>query len=70
MKEFKYYSRKAEMAGNEHSLSETFAQQLDEFNQRFEQLPESYNLFFGWRVNGFACTRCMSGLTHSWCALR
>ena len=41
------YPRKAEMAGNEHSLGETFARQLDEFNQRFEQRPGCYKLFFG-----------------------
>ena len=33
------YPRKAEMAGNEGSLDETFARQLDEFNQRLEQRP-------------------------------
>jgi DNA repair exonuclease SbcCD nuclease subunit len=41
------YPRKAEMAGNEHSLGEAFARQLDEFNRRFEQRPGSYKLFFG-----------------------
>jgi exonuclease SbcD len=41
------YPRKAEMAGNEHSLGETFARQLDEFNQRFAQRPGNYKLFFG-----------------------
>jgi exonuclease SbcD len=41
------YPRKADIAGNERSLGETFAQQLDEFNQRFEQRPGSYKLFFG-----------------------
>ena len=41
------YPRKAVMAGNEHSLGEAFAQQLDEFNQRFEQRPGCYKLFFG-----------------------
>ena len=41
------YPRKAEMAGNEHSLGEAFARQLDEFNQRFEQRHGCYNLFFG-----------------------
>jgi DNA repair exonuclease SbcCD nuclease subunit len=35
------------MTGNEHSLAETFAQQLDEFNQRFDQRPGCYKLFFG-----------------------
>jgi DNA repair exonuclease SbcCD nuclease subunit len=41
------YPRKAEMAGNEHSLGETFARQLDEFNQRFEERLGCYKLFFG-----------------------
>ena len=41
------YPRKSEMAGNEHSLGETFAKQLDEFNQRFEQRPGCYKCFFG-----------------------
>jgi DNA repair exonuclease SbcCD nuclease subunit len=41
------YPRKAEMAGNEHGLGETFAWQLDEFSRRFEQRPGSYKLFFG-----------------------
>ena len=41
------YPRKAEMSGNEHSLGEAFAQQLAEFNRRFDQRPECYKLFFG-----------------------
>jgi DNA repair exonuclease SbcCD nuclease subunit len=41
------YPRKAEMAGNEHSLCEAFTRQLDEFNQRFEQRAGCYRLFFG-----------------------
>jgi hypothetical protein len=41
------YPRKAEMAGNEHSLGEAFARQLGEFNRRFEQRPGCYKLFFG-----------------------
>jgi DNA repair exonuclease SbcCD nuclease subunit len=41
------YPRKADMAGIEHSLGETFAQQLDEFNRRIEQRPGCYKLFFG-----------------------
>ena len=41
------YPRKAVMAGTEHSLGETFARQLDEFNRRFEQRPGCYKLFFG-----------------------
>jgi|SRR5271157_3010260 len=53
------YPRKAEMAGNEHSLGETFARQLDEFNRRFEQLPGSYKLFFG--HFGVAGARVSSG---------
>jgi DNA repair exonuclease SbcCD nuclease subunit len=42
------YPRKSEVAGNEHNLGETFAQQLDEFNRRFEQRPVCYKLFFGY----------------------
>ncbi|MGD1156997.1 MAG: metallophosphoesterase [Terriglobia bacterium] len=53
------YPRKAEMAGNEHSLGETFARQLDEFNQRFEQRPGCYKLFFG--HFGVAGARVSSG---------
>jgi DNA repair exonuclease SbcCD nuclease subunit len=41
------YPHKAEMAGNEQNLGETFARQLDEFNRRFEQRPGCYKLFFG-----------------------
>jgi hypothetical protein len=41
------YPRKAVMAGNEHSLGEAFARQLEEFNRRFEQRPGCYKLFFG-----------------------
>jgi exonuclease SbcD len=41
------YPRKAEMVGNEPSLGETFARQLDEFNWRFEERPGCYKLFFG-----------------------
>jgi DNA repair exonuclease SbcCD nuclease subunit len=47
------------MAGNEHSLGEAFAQQLDEFNQRFEQRPGCYKLFFG--HFGVAGARVSSG---------
>jgi len=47
------------MASNEHSLGETFAQQLDEFNQRFEQRPGGYKLFFG--HFGVAGARVSSG---------
>ena len=53
------YPRKAEMAGNEHSLGEAFAHQLDEFNQRFEQRHGSYKLFFG--HFGVAGARVSSG---------
>jgi DNA repair exonuclease SbcCD nuclease subunit len=53
------YPRKAEMAGNEHSLGETFARQLDEFNHRFEQQPGRYKLFFG--HFGVAGARVSSG---------
>jgi DNA repair exonuclease SbcCD nuclease subunit len=53
------YPRKAEMAGNEHSLGEAFAQQLDEFNRRFEQRPGCHKLFFG--HFGVAGARVSSG---------
>jgi DNA repair exonuclease SbcCD nuclease subunit len=53
------YPRKAEMASNEHSLGEAFARQLDEFNQRFEQRPGCYRLFFG--HFGVAGARVSSG---------
>jgi len=53
------YPRKAVMAGNEDSLGETFARQLDEFNQRFQQRPGSYKLFFG--HFGVAGARVSSG---------
>jgi DNA repair exonuclease SbcCD nuclease subunit len=53
------YPRKAEMAGNEHSLGEAFARQLGEFNQHFEQRPGSYKLFFG--HFGVAGARVSSG---------
>src|ERR1019366_5362734 len=53
------YPRKGETGGNEHSLGENFARQLDEFNQRFEQRPECYNLFFG--HFGVAGARVSSG---------
>jgi len=41
------YPRKAALAGNDHNLAEAFAEQLDEFNHRFEQRPGLYKLFFG-----------------------
>ena len=47
------------MAGNEHSLGEIFAQQLDEFNRLFEQRPGCYKLFFG--HFGVAGARVSSG---------
>jgi DNA repair exonuclease SbcCD nuclease subunit len=53
------YPRKAEMAGNECSLGETFARQLGEFNQWFEQRPGCYKLFFG--HFGVAGARVSSG---------
>ena len=53
------YPRKAVMAGNEYSLGEAFARQLDEFNRRFEQRPECYKLFFG--HFGVAGARVSSG---------
>ena len=53
------YPRKAELAGNEQSLGEAFARQLDEFNHRFEQRPGSYKLFFG--HFGVAGARVSSG---------
>jgi len=53
------YPRKAVMVGNEHNLSETFAQQLDEFNRGFEQRPGCYKLFFG--HFGVAGARVSSG---------
>jgi DNA repair exonuclease SbcCD nuclease subunit len=53
------YPRKAVMAGNEDSLGEAFAQQLDEFNRRFEQRPGCYKLFFG--HFGVAGARVSSG---------
>ena len=53
------YPRKAEMADNGNSLGETFARTLDEFNQRFEQRPGCYKLFFG--HFGVAGARVSSG---------
>ena len=53
------YPRKAEMAGDEHSLGEAFARQLDEFNQLFDQRPGCYKLFFG--HFGVAGARVSSG---------
>jgi exonuclease SbcD len=53
------YPRKAAMAGDDQNLREAFAQQLDEFNQRFVQRPGSYKLFFG--HFGVAGARVSSG---------
>ena len=43
------YPRKAEFAGTaeEGGLAQAFAEQLQEFNERFEQRPDSYRLCFG-----------------------
>jgi exonuclease SbcD len=51
--------RKAMMVGNDHSLAETLARQLDEFNRRFEDRPGCYKLFFG--HFGVAGARVSSG---------
>jgi DNA repair exonuclease SbcCD nuclease subunit len=53
------YPRKAAMAADDQNLREAFARQLDEFNQRFEQRPGSYKLFFG--HFGVAGARVSSG---------
>jgi DNA repair exonuclease SbcCD nuclease subunit len=53
------YPRKAEMIGDEQNLHDSFARQLDEFNQRFEQQPGCYKLFFG--HFGVAGARVSSG---------
>ena len=53
------YPRKAGMVGDEQNLHGTFALQLDEFNQRFEQRPGCYKLFFG--HFGVAGARVSSG---------
>jgi DNA repair exonuclease SbcCD nuclease subunit len=53
------YPRKAEMVGNEQSLGEAFARQLDEFNRRFEERAGRYRLFFG--HFGVAGARVSSG---------
>jgi DNA repair exonuclease SbcCD nuclease subunit len=53
------YPRKAEMTGNEHSLGEIFARQLDEFNRHFEQRLACHKLFFG--HFGVAGARVSSG---------
>jgi exonuclease SbcD len=53
------YPRKAAMAGDDQNLHEAFARQVDEFNQRFEQRPGCYKLFFG--HFGVAGARVSSG---------
>jgi exonuclease SbcD len=53
------YPRKAATVSNEHSLGEAFARQLEEFNQRFDQWPGCYKLFFG--HFGVAGARVSSG---------
>jgi DNA repair exonuclease SbcCD nuclease subunit len=53
------YPRKAEPAASEQNLYEAFARQLDEFNQRFEQCPGQFRLFFG--HFGVAGARVSSG---------
>jgi DNA repair exonuclease SbcCD nuclease subunit len=41
------YPRKPEMAANQQNLGEAFAAHFAEFNQRFNERPRSYKLFFG-----------------------
>ena len=41
------YPRKAEMAGSDRNAGQVFTSKLAEFNERFEERPESYKLFFG-----------------------
>jgi DNA repair exonuclease SbcCD nuclease subunit len=53
------HPRKAEMVGDEQNLHNSFAQQLDEFNRRFEPHPGCYKLFFG--HFGVAGARVSSG---------
>jgi DNA repair exonuclease SbcCD nuclease subunit len=53
------YPRKAASAGDDQDLREDFAQQLGEFNQRFEQRPGLDKLFFG--HFGVAGARVSSG---------
>ena len=53
------YPRKAEMVGDGQNLGEAFARQLGEFNQRVEQGPGRYQLFFG--HFGVAGVRVSSG---------
>jgi DNA repair exonuclease SbcCD nuclease subunit len=53
------YPRKAALAPDDQGLSEGFARQLNEFNQRFEQRPGMYKVFFG--HFGVAGARVSSG---------
>ena len=55
------YPRKAELVGSsdEHNLLDTFAEQLEEFNRRFEHRPDLFRLFFG--HFGVAGARVSSG---------
>jgi DNA repair exonuclease SbcCD nuclease subunit len=55
------YPRKAELvgSGDQHNLSVTFAEQLEEFNRRFERRPDLFRLFFG--HFGVAGARVSSG---------
>lgn len=55
------YPRKEEFAGaaEDGSLAEAFSEQLQEFNERFEQRGDSYRLFFG--HFGVAGARVSSG---------
>jgi len=53
------YPRKEEMTGADQNLGDGFASQHSEFNQRFEQRPGSYKLFFG--HFGVAGARVSSG---------
>src|SRR2546427_9698044 len=53
------YPRKAEMVGDEQTLQEAFARQIEEFNQRFERRRGCYKLFFG--HFGVAGARVSSG---------
>ena len=53
------YPRKAEMVGDEQTLQEAFARQIEEFNHRFERRPGCYKLFFG--HFGVAGARVSSG---------
>jgi hypothetical protein len=41
------YLRKTALAGTEQNMGEAFARQLEEFDQRFDERPDRYTLFFG-----------------------